>query len=85
MRPTFPGQGAAPTDNAERLHVVEVDGSPMVDMPRSTDEARRMATALACPLVLLPGVGHIASLEAPQLVVDHLHTFLRQAAFGASR
>lgn len=54
------------------------------DIPRSTDEAERMATALACPLVVLPGVGHIASLEAPQLVTDHLLGFLRQAKSGAS-
>lgn len=54
------------------------------DMPRSTDEAERMARALACPLILLPGVGHIASLEAPELVTDHLLGFLRRARFGTS-
>jgi len=56
----------------------------VADMPRSTDEAERMAGALACPVVLLPGVGHIASLEAPELVADHLLGFLRQAKFDAS-
>ena len=41
-----------------------------------------MAGALGCPLILLPGVGHIASLEAPELVTDHLLAFLRRAGLS---
>jgi pimeloyl-ACP methyl ester carboxylesterase len=70
--------------DAPRLRMPRIVLHGAADMPRSTDEAERMAAALACPLVLLPGVGHIASLEAPQLVADHLLEFLRQAEFGAS-
>lgn len=70
--------------DAPSLRMLRIVLHGAADIPRSTEEARRMATALACPLVLLPGVGHISSLEAPQLVVDHLLTFLRQAGFGAS-
>lgn len=41
MRPTIAGQGTAPTDNAERLHVLEVDGSHIVVL-----DAGRGETAL---------------------------------------
>jgi pimeloyl-ACP methyl ester carboxylesterase len=70
--------------DAPRLRMPRIVLHGAADIPRSADEAERMAIALACPLVLLPGVGHIASLEAPQVVTDHLLSFLRQAGLGAS-
>jgi len=68
--------------DAPRLRMPRIVLHGAADIPRSAEEAERMASALGCPLILLPGVGHIASLEAPEVVTDHLLGFLRQAGLG---
>ncbi len=67
---------------APRLRMPRIVRHGAADIPRSAEEAERMAGALGCPLILLPGVGHIASLEAPELVTDHLLAFLRRAGLS---
>jgi pimeloyl-ACP methyl ester carboxylesterase len=46
------------------------------DQHRPVHEGRRMAHALGCGFAALPGVGHMATIEAPDLVNDHLLAFL---------
>lgn len=70
--------------NAPPLRMPRIVLHGAADLPRSTNEAERMARALACLLILLPGVGHIASLEAPELVTEHLLGFLRRAGLGTA-
>ena len=67
---------------APRLRMPRIVMHGAADIPRSTAEAERMAATLGCPLALLPGVGHIASLEAPDMVTDHLLAFLQRAGLG---
>jgi pimeloyl-ACP methyl ester carboxylesterase len=49
------------------------------DHPRPVHEGRRMAHALGCGFVALPGVGHMATLEALDTVNNHLMAFLESA------
>jgi pimeloyl-ACP methyl ester carboxylesterase len=46
------------------------------DTPRPVHEGRRMAHALGCQFVELPGVGHMSTLEAPDMVNERLLAFL---------
>lgn len=46
------------------------------DQPRPPAEAREMAESIGCPLVLIPGAGHISSRENPEFVNGALLTFL---------
>ncbi|MBL6076863.1 alpha/beta fold hydrolase [Belnapia sp. T18] len=69
--------------DASRLRMPRIVLHGAADIPRSVDEAEQMARALACQLTVLPGVGHIASLEAPEVVTEHLLGFLQQAGLGA--
>jgi pimeloyl-ACP methyl ester carboxylesterase len=46
------------------------------DLPRPIFDGRRTAEVLNCPLIELPGIGHISSLEAPEAVTKHLMNFL---------
>ncbi|WP_236552654.1 alpha/beta fold hydrolase [Belnapia sp. F-4-1] len=71
-------------DDAPRLRMPRIVLHGAADIPRSVEEAERMASALACQLAVLPGVGHIASLEAPEVVTDHLLGFLQHAGLCAS-
>jgi pimeloyl-ACP methyl ester carboxylesterase len=48
------------------------------DIPRPVHEGRRMAHALGCPFVELAGAGHMATLEAPDAVNEHLLAFLAE-------
>ena len=50
------------------------------DYPRPVHEGRRMAHALGCRFVALPGVGHMSTIEAPDTVNAHFLEFL-EAAF----
>jgi pimeloyl-ACP methyl ester carboxylesterase len=49
------------------------------DYPRPVHEGRRMAHALGCNFVALPGAGHMSTLEAPDLVTAQLMTLLADA------
>jgi pimeloyl-ACP methyl ester carboxylesterase len=48
------------------------------DAARPVHEGRRMAHALGCQFVELPGVGHIPMLEAPDAVNERLLAFLAE-------
>src|SRR5262249_31732457 len=49
------------------------------DYPRPVHEGRRMAHALGCDFVALPGAGHMSTLPAPDLVTTQLLTLLEDA------
>ena len=62
-----------------RLTLPAVVMTGQQDIPRPVAEGRQMAAAMGCPFIELPGAGHIASLETPGAVTDHLLDFLGQA------
>ena len=49
------------------------------DIPRPVHEGQQMAAILDCPFVEIRDAGHIATLEAAELVTEHLVRFLAEA------
>ena len=49
------------------------------DYPRPVHEGRRMAHALGCRFVALPGVGHMSTIEAPETINALFLEFLEKA------
>src|SRR5262249_31008993 len=50
------------------------------DIPRPVHEGQQMATMLDCPFIEIRDAGHIATLEAAELVTGHLVRFLADAS-----
>ena len=46
------------------------------DAARTPDEGRAMAERIGCPFVAVPAAGHIANIEAPEIVTPALLDFL---------
>jgi pimeloyl-ACP methyl ester carboxylesterase len=55
------------------------------DVTCSLEESERIAAALEGTHVPLPGVGHLAMIEDPALVLEHLVPHLRAADGGTGR
>jgi pimeloyl-ACP methyl ester carboxylesterase len=57
------------------MHKLVIHGAE--DIPRPFEEGRRMAELLDCDIIPVPGAGHMAPLEVPDVVSGALLDFLQ--------
>jgi pimeloyl-ACP methyl ester carboxylesterase len=65
--------------DSDRLSMPKLVLTGSEDIPRPVHEGQQMAAILDCPFVEIRDAGHIATLEAPELVTEQLVRFLADA------